>query len=102
MSITREKKAELVMAYGGGARNTGSTEVQCAILTERIANLSQHLRENKKDFACLRGLLVLVGRRRRLLNYLKQTEISRYLDLISKLGMRKQSVKKDKANNKKK
>lgn len=89
MSITKEKKQELIKSYAGTEGDTGSVEVQCSILTERISNLTEHLKVNKKDFHSRRGLLILVGRRKRLLSYLKSKSVERYLELISKLGIRK-------------
>ncbi len=87
--ITKEKKAELVEKYGKSAGDTGSTEVQVAILTERIAELTEHLKLNKHDHHSRRGLLKMVGKRRGLLAYLKKKDINRYRQLIEKLGLRK-------------
>lgn len=89
MSITKEKKNEIIEQYGGSADNTGSTEAQIAIFTARINHLTEHLKENQKDHASRRGLLKMVGKRRRLLNYLKKKDIEKYRDLISDLGIRK-------------
>lgn len=89
MSITVEKKQELIEAYAVVSGDTGSPEVQCAVLSERINNLTEHLKENKKDFHSRRGLLMLVGRRRRLLGYVKKKSKERYADLIKRLGIRK-------------
>ena len=89
MSITQEKKQELIKNYATTQADTGSVEVQCAVLTERILNLTSHCKVNHKDFHSRRGLLMLVGRRRRLLNYLKDREPTRYADLIGRLGIRK-------------
>lgn len=89
MSITKEKKNEIVEKYGGSEKNTGSTEAQIAIFTARINHLTEHLKENQKDHASRRGLLKLVGKRRRLLNYLMKNDIQKYRDLISDLGIRK-------------
>ncbi|MDX1924216.1 MAG: 30S ribosomal protein S15 [Rickettsiaceae bacterium] len=89
MSIDKEAKAKLISQYGNESGDTGSVEVQCAILTTRITNLTEHFKQNHKDFTSRRGLLMLVGRRRRLLNYLKSKSLSRYLSLIEKLGIRK-------------
>ena len=75
MSITQQEKAELVKKYGRGENDTGSTEVQVAILTTRINNLTEHLKTHKKDFHSRRGLLVMVGQRRRLLDYLNSNNI---------------------------
>ncbi len=89
MSITKERKEELVEKFGGSKDNTGSTEAQIAILTERINDLTGHLKENKQYHASRRGLLKLVGKRRKLLNYLKKKDIEKYRELISELGIRK-------------
>lgn len=89
MSITNERKQELIKEYATIEGDTGSPEVQVAILTERIRNLTEHFQSHKKDFHSRRGLLLLVGRRRRLLDYLKAVEESRYTTLIKKLGIRK-------------
>ena len=89
MSITQEKKSELIKQYGRADGDTGSPEVQVSILTERIKNLTEHLREHNKDFHSRRGLLVMVGQRRRLLDYLKSKDEKRYQDLIKNLGIRR-------------
>ena len=89
MSITPEKKAELAKEYGRARGDTGSPEVQVAILTTRIANLTEHLKSHKKDFHSRRGLLVMVGQRRRLLDYLRSRSETRYSDLIKSLGLRR-------------
>ena len=89
MSITQERKTELMKEFATAANDTGSVEVQCAVLTERIKNLTDHLKDNHKDFSSRRGLLMLVGRRRRLLAYLKKQSLDRYIVLINKLGLRK-------------
>ena len=89
MSITIEKTRELIEAYRTHDSDTGSPEVQVALLTERIANLTEHFKTHHKDHASRRGLLKLVGQRRRLLNYLKNQDINRYRDLIGRLGLRK-------------
>ncbi|MDG1436689.1 MAG: 30S ribosomal protein S15 [Rickettsiaceae bacterium] len=89
MSITQERKTELMKEFATVANDTGSVEVQCAVLTERIKNLTDHLKDNHKDFSSRRGLLMLVGRRRRLLAYLKSRSLDRYITLINKLGLRK-------------
>lgn len=89
MSITAERKQELIKEHAIQEGDTGSVEVQVALLTERILNLTAHLKENHHDFASRRGLLMLVGRRRRLLSYLKKNDENRYKDLIAKLGLRK-------------
>lgn len=89
MSLTAEAKREIVGKYGRDGSDTGSTEVQVALLTARINELTQHLREHKKDHHSRRGLLMLVGRRRRLLKYLQATDIDRYRRLIGELGLRR-------------
>ena len=89
MSITHEKKSELIKEYGRADGDTGSPEVQVSILTERIKNLTEHLKEHKKDFHSRRGLLVMVGQRRRLLDYLKRKNEDRYQELIKGLGIRR-------------
>ena len=89
MTITRERKQELIGEFRRGDEDTGSPEVQIAILTSRINGLTEHLRAHKKDFACRRGLLMLVSRRRRLLDYLKKVDPQRYLDIIRRLDIRK-------------
>lgn len=89
MSITQQEKAELVKKYGRGKNDTGSTEVQVAILTTRINNLTEHLKTHKKDFHSRRGLLVMVGQRRRLLDYLNSNSNERYAELIKSLGLRR-------------
>jgi small subunit ribosomal protein S15 len=89
MSITKEKKSELIETFKKHDGDTGSPEVQIAILTERISNLTEHFKINKQDHHSRRGLLKLVGQRRRLLDYLKQKDITRYRDIIGKLGIRK-------------
>lgn len=89
MSITLARKQELITEYARKPDDTGSPEVQVAILSERIRNLTDHLATHKKDFHSRRGLLVMVGQRRSLLDYLKRTEISRYEQLIGRLGLRR-------------
>jgi small subunit ribosomal protein S15 len=89
MSITPERKQELVKEFATGANDTGSPEVQVAILSERIRNLTEHLKDHKKDFHSRRGLLVMVGQRRRMLDYLKGIDVKRYDSIISRLGLRK-------------
>lgn len=89
MAITKEKKQEIISKYGGSEENSGSTEAQIAIFTARINDLTDHLKENEKDHATRRGLLKMVGKRRRLLNYLKKKDIETYRELISDLGIRK-------------
>lgn len=87
--ITKEKTQELVGQFGNGATDTGKTEVQVAIFTERIARLTEHLKDNPKDHSSRRGLLKLVGKRRRLLTYLSSADIERYRAVIKELGIRK-------------
>ena len=89
MSITAERKQELMKEYATGEADTGSPEVQVAVLTERIANLTEHLKAHKGDFHSRRGLLVMVGRRRRLLDYVKGKDFSRYESLVKRLGLRR-------------
>ena len=89
MSRTQEKKQELIGKYGRSDGDTGSTEVQVALLTERINELTEHLRSHTKDHHSRRGLLMLVGRRRRLLDYLRRNDVERYRALIAKLGLRR-------------
>ena len=89
MSITQQEKTELIKKFGRGENDTGSTEVQVAILTTRINNLTEHLKTHKKDFHSRRGLLVMVGQRRRLLDYLNSNSNERYADLIKSLGLRR-------------
>lgn len=89
MSVTQAKKQELIKKHATSKTDTGSTDVQIAILTERINNLTTHFKTNAKDFSSRRGLLLLVGRRRSLLDYLKRTDADRYESLIKKLGLRK-------------
>ena len=87
--ISKEKKAEIIAAYGRTPQDTGSPEVQVAILTERINELTEHLKVNAKDHHSRRGLLKMVGQRRGLLAYLKKNDIERYRSLIERLGLRK-------------
>ncbi len=89
MSITSERKAELIKEYATKEGDTGSPEVQVAILTERIKNLTEHMKDHKKDFISRRGLLIMVGQRRRLLDYVKKQNQQRYETLIKRLGLRK-------------
>ena len=89
MSITAERKDALIKEHGRGSGDTGSPEVQVAILTERINNLTQHFKGHAKDNHSRRGLLMMVNQRRSLLDYLRKKEEHRYLDLIAKLGLRK-------------
>ena len=87
--ISKEKKAAIMAEYGRTPNDTGSPEVQIAILTARIQELTEHLKENPKDHHSRRGLLKMVGQRRRLLAYLKKVDIERYRSLIERLGLRK-------------
>ena len=89
MSITAERKQELISEFAVKKGDTGSPEVQVAILSERIGNLTEHLKLHKKDFHSRRGLLMMVGLRRRLLDYLKKTEVERYEQVIKRLGLRR-------------
>lgn len=89
MSLTVERKREIVERFGKDANDTGSTSVQVALLTERIQELTEHLREHSKDHHSRRGLLMLVGQRRRLLQYLRRKDIDRYRALIGELGLRR-------------
>ena len=89
MSITTERKAALVKEHGRGNDDTGSPEVQVAILTDRIQTLTEHFKTHAKDNHSRRGLLMLVNKRRSLLDYLKKKDVQRYTDLIGKLGLRK-------------
>jgi len=89
MSITAERKTEVIKEYATGSSDTGSPEVQVAILSERIRNLTEHLGTHKKDFHSRRGLLVMVGQRRALLDYLKKKDTARYESLIGRLGLRR-------------
>ena len=89
MYLTSEKKAELFAKYGNDAKNTGSAESQIALFTFRINHLTEHLKENRKDFGTERALTALVGKRRRMLDYLKAKDIERYRAIIKELGIRK-------------
>jgi small subunit ribosomal protein S15 len=89
MSITADRKKQLIEEFATKLGDTGSPEVQVAIMTERINNLSQHMSEHKKDFHSRRGLLMLVGMRRRLLDYLKKNSVGRYEVLIKRLSLRR-------------
>jgi small subunit ribosomal protein S15 len=89
MSLTQERKRELAEKFGSGSADTGRTEVQVALLTERINALTDHLRAHRKDHHSRRGLLMLVGRRRRFLNYLQRNDLERYRSLIRELGLRR-------------
>ena len=87
--LTTEKKQEIFSEFGGTATNTGSSEAQIALFTYRIQSLSDHLRINKKDHSCRQALLSLVGKRRRLLSYLKKRDTKRYQQVLQELGLRK-------------
>ena len=89
MTITKERKQELIGEFKQGESDTGSPEVQIAILSTRINNLTEHMRANKKDYSTRRGLLAMVSRRRRLLDYVRSRDPQRYLDIIGRLGIRK-------------
>lgn len=89
MPLTKEKKSGIFSNFAGNEKNTGSIEGQIALLTERISQISSHLQQNKKDFSTHRGLMQLVGKRRRLLNYLQKHNLTSYRELIEKLGLRK-------------
>ncbi len=89
MPLTKEKKVSVFTTYAGTATNTGSTEGQIALLTERISQISGHLQLNKKDFSTHRGLMKMVGQRKSLLNYLQKKNLTGYRQLIEKLGIRK-------------
>jgi small subunit ribosomal protein S15 len=89
MSLTQEKKAELIEKFGNTPQDTGKPEVQVALLTERIKQLTDHLRTHKKDHHSRRGLLMLVGQRRRFLRYLERSDLERYRSLVKELGLRK-------------
>ena len=89
MSITKEEKAKLIKKYGDSDTNTGASAAQIAILTERINNITEHLRENKKDHSGRRGLLIMVSKRRKLLNYTKKKNMTEYMELIKDLKIRK-------------
>ncbi len=89
MSITAERKSEVITEYATHEGDTGSPEVQVAVLTERILNLTEHLKTHRKDFHSRRGLLIMVGQRRRLLDFVKRKEVARYGTLIKRLGLRR-------------
>jgi len=89
MAVTKEDKARVVKEYGAGEKNTGSTQVQIALLTERIVDLTEHFKTHKKDTNSRRGLLMLVGQRRRLLKYLQRSDLMKYRELLEKLNIRK-------------
>ena len=89
MSITPERKQELIKEYATKTGDTGSADVQVAVLTERIQNLTEHMQTHKKDFHSRRGLLMMVGQRRRLLDYVKRKDVKRYESLIKRLELRR-------------
>jgi small subunit ribosomal protein S15 len=89
MSLTQEKKQELIQKFGRADGDTGSAEVQIALLTERINELTEHLRSHRKDHHSRRGLLMLVGKRRRLLRYLERADLDRYQQVVADLGLRR-------------
>jgi len=89
MSISKDEKFELVKNYGANDKDTGRSEVQIALLTKRIANLTEHLKEHKHDHHTRRGLVMMVGKRRRLLNYLENTQLNRYREIIKSLSLRR-------------
>ena len=88
MSINLKNKTEIVKAYGKNEKDTGSSAVQIAMMTQKISELTEHLKSNKKDFATKRGLLMMVGKRKRLLAYVKSQNLDEYRELIKKLGIR--------------
>jgi small subunit ribosomal protein S15 len=89
MAVTKEDKTQLISDYRRSGNDTGSAEVQIAVLTRRIAELTEHLKTHKKDHHSRRGLLQMVGRRRRMLDYLRREDVGRYRELISRLGLRR-------------
>ena len=89
MSVTKEKVEELTKEFGKKENDTGSTEAQIAVLTERIKNITSHLKNNKKDHSGRRGLVILVSKRRKLLNYLRRTNVNSYKSILEKLNIRK-------------
>jgi small subunit ribosomal protein S15 len=89
MSLTKENKQEVITSFGRTEKDTGSAEVQIALLTRRIEELTGHFKTNPKDHSSRRGLLKMVGQRRRMLDYLKKTDIAKYRDIIGKLSLRK-------------
>jgi len=89
MSLSAEQKAKIVSEYRRGSADTGSPEVQIALLSARIDDLSEHFKQHKKDFHSRRGLLRMVSQRRKLLDYLKEKDVQRYRDIIARLGLRK-------------
>ena len=89
MSVTKEKVEEIIKEFGKKENNTGSSETQIAVLTERIKNITSHLKNNKKDHSGRRGLVILVSKRRKLLNYLRRTNVNSYKSILEKLNIRK-------------
>lgn len=89
MAVTKEDKARVIKEYGASEKNTGSTEVQIALLSERINGLTEHFKTHKKDTNSKRGLLILIGQRRRLLKYLQRSDLQKYRELLGKLNIRK-------------
>ena len=89
MSVTKEKVEELIKEFGKKENNSGSSETQIAVLTERIKNITSHLKDNKKDNSGRRGLVILVSKRRKLLNYLRRTNVNSYKSILEKLNIRK-------------
>ena len=89
MAVTKDRKAELIKQYGKDEKDSGSAQVQVALLTERIRQLTDHMKSHQKDFHTRRGLLMLVGKRRRLLDYVAKKDIERYRKLIAELGIRR-------------
>jgi small subunit ribosomal protein S15 len=89
MTLTQERKQELIEKFGDSPTDTGKAEVQIALMTARINDLNEHLRAHKKDHHSRRGLLMLVGRRRRLINYLRRSDLERYRTLLRELGLRR-------------
>jgi small subunit ribosomal protein S15 len=89
MTIKSQDRKDLIKTLGKNDKDTGSAEVQCAVFTKRIEGLTEHLKTHKKDFSSRRGLLILVNRRKRMLDYLKQNDESRYSALVAKLNLRK-------------
>ena len=89
MTLTQERKSEIIAQFGENAQDTGNTRVQIALLTQRINDLTGHLREHSKDHHSRRGLLMLVGQRRRLLNYMQRSDLEGYRELIKELGLRR-------------
>ena len=89
MSVTAERKTEIIKEFARDEKDSGSPEVQVAVLTERIKNLTEHMKENRHDYASRRGLLQMVSKRNRLLRYLRNTNRQSYLELIARLGLRK-------------